>query len=732
MRLDDPLYRDLVLVGGGHTHVLALRRLAMRPVRGVRITLISPDTYTPYSGMLPGLVAGHYRFEEAHIDLVHLCQWAGVRLVCARVEGVDTAAQHVLIPDRAPLEYDVLSVDIGALPDTASVPGADAFATPVKPVAGLWQRWQQMYQRIRQNAEDCPKIALVGGGAGSVELALAMARRLSGLEVEIALYCGATLLPGYHPKARALVEKALGERGVSVHLNARIVGVRAKELEVAGGRCEAFDELFWCTDAAAAAWIARSGLNTDGKGFMALRDTLQSVADERVFGAGDIATQLNYPRPKAGVFAVRQAPVLADNLRAALLGRRLRSHRPQKRFLSLLSLGDKRAVASRGRMRASGALMWWWKDAIDRRFMSRFSNPPRVMPRRFPARLPAVARKQQAPCGGCGAKIGADPLAETLAALRADYPGLTEASADDAAIVRVPDGGVLLQSVDSLRELVADPWLMGRIAALHAFSDLYACGATPLSALASITLPFASAGVLKRDLRAVLEGALVEFSRENCRLIGGHSMQGPEQVIGFTVNGYVAPGSDPLDKCGGRAGDKLVLTKPLGTGVLFAAHMQSKVSGGLVQVAVANMLVSNGPAASLAREHGVTAATDVSGFGLLGHLFEMLGDDLAGRLHTGQIPALAGVVDLLERGYRSTAHGANRAAAEDLVSRRAVDPARQNLLLDPQTSGGLLMALPAAQAEGFCSALRANGYPEAAVIGELVSANETTNRVDLF
>ena len=322
MRAPAMISKDLVLVGGGHSHALVLRMLAMRPIAGLRITLVSPASHTPYSGMLPGLVAGHYSFEQTHIDLARLCQWAGVRFIAAQVTALDPSTRRLSLADRPDIEYDLVSIDIGSQPELDSVPGAREYSVPVKPVAGLWQRWQDLLQRLADlPAGRRQRIAVVGGGAGSVELGLAMAHRLAREPVDLELWCGAPeILQGYNPRARRATMAALARHGVTVALDARVERVEAAHLLLADGREAPFDELFWCTGAAAAPWVAASGLPVDERGFLAVTDSLQSVADDRVFGAGDIATQLNHPRPKAGVYAVRQGPVLAHNLRAAAAG----------------------------------------------------------------------------------------------------------------------------------------------------------------------------------------------------------------------------------------------------------------------------------------------------------------------------------------------------------------------------------------------------------------------------
>lgn len=734
MQAAAPISTDLVLVGGGHSHALLLRMLAMRPIEALRITLVSPASHTPYSGMLPGLVAGHYRFEQTHIDLLRLCQWASVRFIAAEVTAIDPQAQRLSLAGRPDLEYDLVSLDIGSQPELDSVPGAREHAVPVKPVASLWQRWQDLLQRLAEMRPGTRhRIAVVGGGSGSVELVLAMAHRLAQSPVVLELLCGAPqVLPGYNAGARKGVMAALVRHGITLALDARVERVAANCLFLADGREVAFDELFWCTGATAAPWIAASGLPVDERGFLAVNDCLQSTADPRVFAAGDIATQLNHPRPKAGVYAVRQGPVLAHNLRAALLGRPLMRHRPQRRFLSLVSLGDRLATADRGLLSATGKWVWRWKDSIDSKFMARFTQLPEGMPQGY---WGSVAEAGEAsagpPCGGCGAKVGASSLARVLAGLAREFPRhcLSPASAGDTAPIPGSGTAVVVQSLDLLRQLVSDPWLMGRIAANHALSDLYASGARPVSALAAITLPFATPTILRRELQQVLAGALHELASADCPLAGGHSMQGSELTVGFAVNGIaLGDAGRLLGKRGLAPGDQLILTKPLGTGVLFAAHMLLAGDGRHISAAIDSMLVSNRPAAESALAHGAGACTDITGFGLLGHLLEMLGDECAARLQLEEIPLLDGALGRLRQGHRSTMHAANATHASQLEVAASVDEELLQILFDPQTSGGLLIGIAAGRAAGLLQELRAGDYPQARIIGEVTARDRASPR----
>ena len=301
-----------------------------------------------------------------------------MRFLESEVTGLDPAGKTVELAGRPPVHYDLLSIDIGSQPELDSVPGARAHAVAVKPVAGLWQRWREIEVHLARVGEHTGhRVAVVGGGAGSVELILAMAHALGGRDIVFELWCGAPeILQGYNRGARAAVMAALARSGIAVHLDSRVVAVDDAALVLADGSRHLYDDLFWCTGASAAPWVAASGLSCDPRGFLEIRDTLQSLDDDDIFAAGDIATQVAPPRPKAGVYAVRQGPVLARNLRARLLGEPLREHHPQQRFLSLVSLGGKEASADKGPLYATGKWVWRWKDHIDRGFMQRFSELP--------------------------------------------------------------------------------------------------------------------------------------------------------------------------------------------------------------------------------------------------------------------------------------------------------------------------------------------------------------------
>ncbi|HJU17005.1 MAG TPA: FAD-dependent oxidoreductase, partial [Stellaceae bacterium] len=329
--------QDLVLLGGGHAHVHVLKRFGMHPVPGARLTLVARDVDTPYSGMLPGYIAGHYPFAACHIDLGRLARFAGARLVHDEAIGLDRARCHVLCRAHPPIRYDLLSIDIGATPRAEEVPGAARHAIMVKPIDRFAERWEALLERARGLRH--LRLAIVGGGAGGVELALAAEyrlRRLIGDALAVTLVTRAALLPSHNRRVARRFARILTERGIAWAAESAVAHVEPHLLVCADGRRIAFDEALWATEAGAAPWLSETGLPLDPGGFIAVDETLRSLGDRQIFAAGDIAAIRGHPREKAGVFAVRAGPPLAANLRRALSSRRLRRAVPQRRALALI------------------------------------------------------------------------------------------------------------------------------------------------------------------------------------------------------------------------------------------------------------------------------------------------------------------------------------------------------------------------------------------------------------
>ena len=362
--------KRLLLVGGGHSHLAVLKSFDDAPAEGVQPSLLSPSRHAFYSGMVPGVVAGHYRPEDCRIDLGALAARAGARLIEDSATAVDPARREVVTAQGERLRYDILSLDIGSSAGDPS--GAPDRALRVRPAEPFLAGWERLRESARRG--EVRRIAVVGGGAAGVEVLLAMRHGLAGSATQFALFSELPVLAGHG--ARRRMARILDERGVTVHSGRKVVAAGRNGLELDGGERFEAQAAVWATGAYAPSWIAQSGLATDALGFVAVSETLQSRSCPEIFAAGDVATVIGEPRPKSGVFAVRQGPVLARNLRRALAGEAPERFRPPSRSLAIISCGDRYAVASWGGLALEGAWVWRWKDRIDRRFVERYRFGP--------------------------------------------------------------------------------------------------------------------------------------------------------------------------------------------------------------------------------------------------------------------------------------------------------------------------------------------------------------------
>jgi pyridine nucleotide-disulfide oxidoreductase family protein len=367
--------KHLVLVGGGHTHALLLNRFAAEPLTGWKVTLVSDVREAPYSGMLPGHVAGYYSHGEMHIDLPALCERAGAHFIEAKVNGLDTGKRLLFTGsgEALDLEPELLSLNIGSTPNRSGTPGAEEFAIPSKPVPDLLAGWESL--RERSAREDGPlRVVVVGGGAGGVELTLAMCSQLPSNVSFTIIQRSDVLLSGHNSRVKQALSSALKKAGVIVRYSETVTRVEASQVFLESGVQIETDAVFWVTQPSPPDWLTATGLPLTERGFIRVFPTLRSVAFPWIFAAGDIATIEDQSLPKSGVYAVRMAVPLEKNLRAYAAGSPLIPYHPQKRILSLIGTADGKAVASWGPLAWRSRVMWKWKDSIDRKFMRQFES----------------------------------------------------------------------------------------------------------------------------------------------------------------------------------------------------------------------------------------------------------------------------------------------------------------------------------------------------------------------
>ena len=343
--------KRVLLIGAGHAHLVVLRELARSPLYGARATLVSPHARQIYSGMLPGLIAGHYRLDETQVDVAQLCARAYVEFRPGCVAALDPERRQARLEDGSELGYDLASLNAGSLTDT-SLAGA-RHAVAVKPFTAFIEGLKKA---------TLARVAVAGAGATGTELAMALSYR----GAAVTLYSDQPTLP---PALARRAARALRRTAVDLRPGMAVTAIAPGPVIIAGTSRQEFDVVVLATGAVCLPWARGCGLAVDDEGFVLVHDTLQSISHPEVFATGDCAALADVPDPKSGVYAVRHGAILAGNLRNAIAARALTIYQPHPRALLLLSCGARYAIAERGGWSAEGRWVWRWKDWIDRRWI---------------------------------------------------------------------------------------------------------------------------------------------------------------------------------------------------------------------------------------------------------------------------------------------------------------------------------------------------------------------------
>jgi selenide,water dikinase len=318
---------------------------------------------------LPGYIAGRYRFEEFHIDLAALCSRGGVSFIEGAATGIDPGQRQVFLSNGRTLTYHLLSLDIGSTP---SLPPGVSGGVSVKPIASFTERLARL-DTLAAGHQGPLHLAVVGQGVAGVEVAFALKQRLLGKGVQIALVGRANSpVPARSNRAQRMVESELQRAGIAHYPGFDVVAFDDGTLVARDGRRLHIDEAVWTTSSGAPSWLRETSLDLDRAGFIRVDETLCSLSHPDIFAAGDVAS-LPDPRPKAGVFAVRQGPVLAQNIRRRLVREPLLPFRPQCAWLALISLSDGRAIADKWGVAVCGRWVSAWKHRNDTRFVRRYT-----------------------------------------------------------------------------------------------------------------------------------------------------------------------------------------------------------------------------------------------------------------------------------------------------------------------------------------------------------------------
>jgi selenide,water dikinase len=697
----------------------------MNPIEGTRLTIVSPFGRATYSGMLPGTLAGLYTADEMEIDLYRFAVPSGIRLIVSEAIGIDPKRRRIQFNDRPEIRYDLVSIGVGSVPTGHERWIGQPEFLAIKPMATFRDRLDTRLEQLRTTRKDSEtkpiSVAVVGGGAAGVEITFCVQSFLKqqSLPFELSLIdSNDSVLRGYLPKTIQKTTAELIARNVSLKNNQRVESIENGELVFKSGERVSADIVLWATAASPPKVFDAYDLEKSNDGFIAVRPTLQALEYDNVFAVGDSGTIVENPVRKAGVYAVREGPILWDNIRRLLENRDPIKFDPQKRFLSLLADGQGHAFLDFMGFSAKGRWVWKLKDYIDRKFMRMYQDYRPMM------RKPVVADSAipAMHCKGCGGKAGPAVLQAALERLKesqaaiASFAEAERGSAlpvspqkqshralehpEDAALLDPQASQAELISVDFFQAFTDDPWLVGRIAALNSLSDIWAMGARPFGALAMVQLPEGEPQHQAELMFQLLSGSLHEFAKAGVELLGGHTIESGELTAGFTVLGSL-DGEEPLCKSGLKPGSQLLLTKPIGSGTLLAALPQAVARAEWMDELLAWMKQSNELAAKLTRQVNAQAVTDVTGFGLAGHLFEMLeASGVTAEISLAELPLFSGFVELISQGIESTLAPGNRAVESRITVTESIKARPEwSALFDPQTSGGLLLGVPPEELE---------------------------------
>lgn len=683
----------LLLVGAGHANIAVIKRLVKNPDPSVRLIVVHPQGDALYSGLLPAVLAGDLTPDALSIDVQALTERAGGWFIRGEITQVDPQGSRIFLkrPDwlggesLPSLTFDHLILNTGAEPGVP-FPSTHPALYPVKPLTRFVQQLPEIDHLLSQ--QNSASLSIVGGGPAGLELAFA-ARRRYGPDLPITLIGKRTLAEDPALRAgRGAIERALRRHHIQWHPKTEIIKATDGQLRSADGRTFPASMVWVATPVQPPKWLSTSDLTRCPDGFLQVNDTLQCLGQSAIYAVGDLAT-LASPRARSGVMAVRGGQYLATHITRLLQSQPIPAFRPQPRWLTLLNTGDRRAIAIRGHWSAEGAWVFRWKQWIDQRFMARFQMHP--------------MQESSMHCEGCAAKLPGDVLQHTL-------PGH---SAQDASYLAIGEESVAL-SVDALTHCLSDPALMGCLAVRHAASDLYAGGGQTGALVNCI-------GVQRSDRRElmltefqwVLHGITREAARLGLQMAGGHTLSLEQPMVGVSL---VGPVRRRVDKTQVHPGDVFWITGPIGTGLFFAGIRQGLISGRQVDRFLArwNQAPSVQQAATIALDFGATAMTDVTGFGLAGHLSEMLGDQ-APLFEPYAAPVLyPEIVTLDQDGLQSSAAPDNWRYTHPSLRAHA-----SWAWYDPQTGGPLLIAIPEHRSDALGEALRMAGF-EPQCLGHLV------------
>ena len=693
-----PITNDLVLIGGGHSHLSVLMKLSKRPINGNRITLITNEIDTPYSGMIPGYIEGIYSWRDSHIDLYRLCLKLNVRFIHAEVERVSAHEKEIYFKDRPKIKFDVLSINTGIQSNNREIKGAAKYCLPVKPISKLANNFLNKITNFKS-------IAFIGGGAGSVELALAIKKRFLNInqDIKITIITGKRgLLSTFPQKTKLTSLKTLEKFKIDIIEYKRVLEVKPKQIILSDKSMLKIDKAILSTNSMTPKWLAKSDILLTKDNYILVNKSFQTNY-KYVFASGDVIDFNNQNLKKAGVFAVRSGKPLAINIKQFILGKKLVEYKFNKNYLALIGTSKRSAIATKYNLTFNSRFFFYLKKYIDQNFIKKFSDfkirkkftlealKTDVLNVFVKHKEKITDKNDIMQCKGCAAKVPLNALKQAL-------PKDIVSTSEDA--VSVPGQPELYQTVDMISSIITDPFLLGKIAANHSISDMVSVNSKITSAMMILQLPLSKTEINSRDLEQVLLGANEIFKTIDCPLIGGHTMIGKDKdpIIGFSILGQKQKKIKIMkNRRKIKTKDLLILTEKIGSGLIFAGINNYLIDSYFQTDVIKQMIKGNLNFGKISNHLNILSMTDITGFGLANHLLNLIKRDNSKTgltIYPNKIPLFQGVNECLNKDIKSSLFKSNYDIAQkDIIYKR--DKSKlDNILYDPQTVGGIAFIIP--------------------------------------
>ena len=677
--------KDIILVGAGHANIEVLRAFANKPLHGYRITLISDKSMAIYSGMVPGYIAGRYSLEEICIDLVKLSYRLNFRLIIAKVQNISALKKLIYLDKRPAISFDYLSINLGIMSKTSSIEGAKKYAISLKPISQIETKLSKI-TRIKSSTIN-KSIVLIGAGAAGTEVSLALRERFRKENYFPKIFILSNhggVLKGYNKKAQNIMLMSLKKNNIQLITDVSVNKIYRNRVIYNRNKVITNTFVILSTSAAPLKLFSKTDLKLSEKGFIQVDSYLKCIGRNNIFAAGDNADILGKSLDKAGVYAVRQGRILARNIRRSILNKKLRAYVPQKSYLSLIGISKDLALGAKLGFAIKSNLIWKIKEYIDRNFIRRYSLNNLNLNNEFIDSEDPYDHDMQ--CDGCGSKLPVRILNKIF------KDNITKGSYDAD---KIPTSNNLYQSIDAISSIVQDPYILGKIAAKHALNDIYASCCKPIAAQMLISLPPSKIRINERDLYQISQGALSMLKKNNCKLNGGHSFNSnnDQTLVGFSVIGRKIP----LKKISSNKKSDIILTGKIGSAACMSGIKQNLLSGSYYEELLEDMQKNDKEISSVISNYNIRSITDISGYGLAIHLYNLLLRDkkLPGFLiDLDKIPLYEGA----KVAFRNKIFSSLAASNKKFIDKKLIiKNKKQNilpLLYDPQTSGGFILIAP--------------------------------------